>query len=322
MKKNFTTKWIAALLLMIVCMQVQAQFVQASLPGANLKDDGQLLSAEYAHPGIAATEMRGGGCSNLTAEIQEFWCIDLGAGLVPSILITFNYDGDCIVETLNVVIDDGSPQALDVSELGVESGGLLLLYLVTEESTYDMTYITDDGTESDQFTYVDDGCDDDATICDCTNTEHTIGVTTWLGDTFADDGTYTWNGNNVDFNCMNWAYDCGDIAGAPDADPYAVCTGGLPPSNGCDINVQEVESGNLFFVFPNPAAQHLTLANTSSASKLDVRIFDTAGKLVWMRNINSTPGMSHDLGFELASGTYNLEVSTGTEIQRTRLVIQ
>ncbi|MBL7943292.1 MAG: T9SS type A sorting domain-containing protein [Flavobacteriales bacterium] len=299
-------------------MTAQAQFVKASLPGANRSTE-LITAGSVSHPNLNSGER--GGCSNLSAEVMEFWCIDLGNGLVPSIFITFNYDGSCLVTDLTVTIDGGTPQPLDVSALEIGAGGTLLLYLVTEESTYDMTYTLDDGTTSDTFTYVDDGCGDDPLICDCTNTEHTIGVTTWLGDGFGDDGTYTWDGNPVDFNCMNWAYDCGDIDGT-DSDPYYVCTGGLPPSNGCDISVEELVVSNLVSVYPNPSNGQITIANQSVNGTLSYRVIDNAGRIVLFRSVNTAPGTNHQVQLDVAAGSYTLEVLASGATQRERIIVE
>ena len=80
---------------------------------------------------------------------------------------------------------------------------------------------------------VDDGSCTFDFICDCAGTAHTAGVLSWIGDTYADDGAYTWEGQLVDFNCATWGYDCGDVVGAPAEDPYGVCLRNLPPNNGC-----------------------------------------------------------------------------------------
>jgi hypothetical protein len=61
----------------------------------------------------------------------------------------------------------------------------------------------------------------------------------WLSDGFADNGAYDWVGQPVDFNCATWGYDCGDVVGAPSIDVYGVCSGNLPPNNGC-IDENEV----------------------------------------------------------------------------------
>ncbi len=324
MKKNFTLKTIALALLCAAGIQSTSQMVTASLTGANLRQHGSTVEASYGTAHSTQVESRGGGCTNLTAVVEESLCYETGNGYVPSILITFNFDGGCTVDSLTVSIDGGALQALAIATLDLQTGEQLLLYLVTEDSVYDMTYVLDDGTESEVFTYTDDGCEDDPDICDCAYTVHSIGVLTWLGDTFADNGQYTWNGNDVDFNCANWGFDCGDIDEDLTDDPNGVCDGegNLPPGSGCTVAVEEVATENLFSMYPNPANDNITLVNTSAASTLHARIYDTAGKMVWMRNISSTQGASHLLSFELAAGSYNLEVSTGNVVQRTTLVIQ
>jgi len=70
-------------------------------------------------------------------------------------------------------------------------------------------------------------------ICDCAGTQHTLGVLAWLDDGYADDGSFEWENQAVDFNCSTWGYDCGDIPNAPTSDPFGVCNGDLPPNNGC-----------------------------------------------------------------------------------------
>lgn len=93
---------------------------------------------------------------------------------------------------------------------------------------------------------VDDGSCNDFTICDCSGTTHTSGVLTWLGDTYADTtgSGYLWEGQDVNFDCSTWGYDCGDISGAPSDDPYDICGGGAPPSNGCIVGCTDETSCN------------------------------------------------------------------------------
>ncbi len=75
---------------------------------------------------------------------------------------------------------------------------------------------------------VDDGsCEFDYTICDCDGNEHSPYSLTELGDG---------NPNTTEilsFNCQTWGYDCGDIAGGPNDDPFGVCSGNFPTNNGC-----------------------------------------------------------------------------------------
>jgi hypothetical protein len=54
---------------------------------------------------------------------------------------------------------------------------------------------------------IDDGSCEFPTICDCLGTAHTLGVLVWLGDNAADDGSFSWEGQPVDFNCATWGYD-------------------------------------------------------------------------------------------------------------------
>jgi hypothetical protein len=319
MKRNFTLILLCVAAVLAGTSNVQAQMVKAALPGAQRGTD--LVTAVTGVAEHEASAGERGGCANLEAEVTEFWCIDLGDGLVPSVFITFTFDGACTVSELTVAIDGGEPQMLDVSGLGLESDMTLLLYLVTEESTYDMTYILSDGTESDTFTYIDDGCGDDAIVCDCANAEHTIGVTTWLGDGFEDNGQYSWDGDPVDFNCMNWGYDCGDFD-VPESDPYAVCSGGLPPSNGCDISVEETVASTLVNVFPNPSNGLFTLANASVSGLLTYRVFDNAGRIVVMQSLSTSPGTNHMLSLQLAAGSYTLEVLADGLVQRERIIIE
>ncbi|MFT6183496.1 MAG: hypothetical protein ACJAYM_001012 [Flavobacteriales bacterium] len=76
-------------------------------------------------------------------------------------------------------------------------------------------------------------CIYDTYICDCAGTSHAMGVLTYLGDDELESETEgkSWNGSNVHFQCNVWGFDCGD-AGI-NFDPYGVCSGNLPPNNGC-----------------------------------------------------------------------------------------
>ena len=47
----------------------------------------------------------------------------------------------------------------------------------------------------------------DTLFTDCVGTVAPEG---WLGDGFCDDGSYTWNGTPIDFNCEEFGYDAGD----------------------------------------------------------------------------------------------------------------
>lgn len=79
----------------------------------------------------------------------------------------------------------------------------------------------------------EEACIYDTYICDCSGTSHSMGVLTYLGDGELESLTNgkTWNGNNVHFGCNVWGFDCGDSG--INFDPYGVCSGNIPPNNGC-----------------------------------------------------------------------------------------
>ena len=51
----------------------------------------------------------------------------------------------------------------------------------------------------------------------------------WLGDGFCDDGSYTWNGSPIDFNCEEFGYDAGDCE-APAPEGVYGCTNPEAPN--------------------------------------------------------------------------------------------
>ena len=174
-------------------------------------------------------------CSNLDMLVGETPCLDDGSGLFAAKELTFLFDGSCIVNTIGIAVDGGAFDEIPVSDFAWTSGDVALLYNLEQSSSYSLYYVLDDGTVSPLFFFETGICSDDITICDCAGTSHTIGVLNWLGDGFADDGEFLWNGQPVDFNCATWGFDCGDVEGAPATDPYNVCGGSLPPNNGCSV---------------------------------------------------------------------------------------
>ncbi|MFM9005218.1 MAG: hypothetical protein ACKOSR_06910, partial [Flavobacteriales bacterium] len=156
--------------------------------------------------------------------------------LYPGANFTFVFDGECTVAQF-VVDVEGTLVPFDVVAPDNVNGSQFGLIGFTANVTYGIFYVMSDGTSSDVFSFTPTDCSFDEHICDCDGNQHTIGVLGWLGDTYADDGTYTWEGQTVNFNCATWGYDCGDVIGAPADDPFAVCSGNLPPNNGCDASV-------------------------------------------------------------------------------------
>lgn len=175
------------------------------------------------------------GCSDLGLSFEQIPCQSDGTDLYPTFNFTFEYVGDCTVEQVCWSEDGGPYSCDDVTDFAWESGDTGVLLFATPDAFYSFYYILSDGTYSDVFYWLNGNCDNEIVICDCDGTQHTWGVLDWLGDGFADNGFYDWAGQPVNFNCATWGYDCGDIDGAPNLDPYGVCSGGLPPNNGCEI---------------------------------------------------------------------------------------
>ncbi|MBX7050762.1 MAG: T9SS type A sorting domain-containing protein [Flavobacteriales bacterium] len=179
-------------------------------------------------------------CDNLSLNIFEEPCYPNGAGdLMPSISYVFDFSGPCTVESIFYSVNGADFVELNVAANNWGSGDQGLLYYLQPNSNYTIYYTTDDGAASFLYDFTTGDCNNEITICDCDGTQHSIGVTSWLGDGLADNGFYQWAGQYVNFNCSTWGYDCGDIEGAPNFDPYNVCDGQLPPFNGC-IDVSEV----------------------------------------------------------------------------------
>ncbi|WP_306641399.1 T9SS type A sorting domain-containing protein [Sanyastnella coralliicola] len=179
----------------------------------------------------------GGGddCTNLDMDIVEGPCADNGNGLLPTITLTMTWNGDCIVQDFCFSTDGVNFDCFDLPALAdpilLESGDPLDFVDLDPNTEYTFYYTLTDGATSGEYTFTTGDCNNEDTICDCLGTEHTIGVLTWLGDGFEDDGTYQWEGQPVDFNCETWGYDCGDFGTV--GDPFGVCDGNLPPNNGC-----------------------------------------------------------------------------------------
>jgi hypothetical protein len=152
--------------------------------------------------------------------------------VAPAFFVRYLYNGPCNVETVVITNEFGVEFPFNTSASSDSSGGILGFVYLTPSTNYELYLVMSDGTTSPVFTYFSGECG--GTICDCDGNQHTESVTLWLGDTYADNGSYTLNGSTVNFNCETWGYDCGDIVGIPNIiDPYGVCIGNLPPNNGC-----------------------------------------------------------------------------------------
>ena len=69
----------------------------------------------------------------------------------------------------------------------------------------------------------------DTLFVDCDNTPS---PENWLGDGFCDDGSYTWNGNPINFNCEEFGYDAGDCEAPLPPEPEGIfgCTNPEAPN--------------------------------------------------------------------------------------------
>jgi hypothetical protein len=265
-----------------------------------------------------------GSCTNLVLTAEQTPCLQDNTGaLNPGVDFTFTLEGGCTVASITITLD-GAEFPFDVAAPDNVSGSVFSLTGFPANSSFTAFYVLSDGTQSDVFNFSIGDCSQDPTICDCNGTVHTIGVLTWLGDTFADDGTYNWApGDSVDFNCATWGYDCGDIAGAPAEDPYDVCGGNLPPGNGCGLNVIEVSATMNFEAYPNPTSGMLTLVNRGEAGNKQIRVFDQTGKLQLAEQRLMTAGSSEQFNLTtLAAGTYHVQVVGNNAVSNITVIVQ
>jgi hypothetical protein len=174
-------------------------------------------------------EETGGGCEMTNVAMESTTCLEGN----PIIQMTFSITGGCYITEICSSANGGAFVFYDVSALEFEDGGIANFTGALANTNYEFYYVLSDGTQSGSFFFANGDCDDVETICDCAGTEHTIGVLGLLGDGYADNNAYEWEGQLVDFECETWGYDCGDIAGSPTDDPYNTCGGDLPPNNGC-----------------------------------------------------------------------------------------
>ena len=262
-------------------------------------------------------------CSNLILTAAQTPCQQDDAGVLnPGVDFTFTLEGGCTVASI-VVNLDGTEFPFDVVAPDNVSGSVFPLTGFPANSAFSAYYVLADGTVSDVFDFTVGDCSQDAIICDCDQNQHTIGVLSWIGDTFADDGAYTWAGVPVNFNCATWGYDCGDIAGAPAQDPYGVCEGNLPPDNGCGIiAVEEITSMNIE-AYPNPTSGMITLVNRGEGGSKQIRVFDQTGKLQFAEQRTMAAGSSEMFNLSaLAAGTYHVQVVGNSGVSNITVIVQ
>ena len=200
-----------------------------------------------------------GDCTINSINIYPNGCGENG---IQNMEYTFDFAGDCIVQEICIADAVNGDFCADLSENNLGDGDVWGWVNFGAAGDYDFYYTLSDGTVSPTGTLTlesctpnegctnpyalnydstadtdDESCVYDDTICDCAGTVHSIGVLVWVGDGFADDSAYEWEEQLVDFDCSDWAFDCGDINGGSGTDPYSVCDGSFPlntpPNNGC-----------------------------------------------------------------------------------------
>ena len=264
-----------------------------------------------------------GTCDNFDLTAVQTPCFQDNAGnLNPGMDFTFTFDGGCTVDSLVITLD-GVAFPLVVDAPDNVSGSVFPVAGFPVNSAITVYYVLADGTVSPTFDFNVGDCAQDPIICDCDGNEHTIGVLSWLGDTYADDGAYTWAGVAVNFNCAIWGFDCGDIAGAPAEDPYGVCAGNLPPQNGCGLNVQEYGTSTLMEAYPNPTSGMLTIVSRDGSELKQIRIFDQSGKLLMNEQRVMVNGVAQQLDLtSLAAGSYHIQIVGQNHVSNVSVIVQ
>lgn len=101
--------------------------------------------------------------------------------------------------------------------------------------------------------------------------------------------------------------------------------GGISFSNTVNLHVEN--TGATMSVFPNPATDQLTvvlLSDLDNADKASVKMIDITGKFVMEQELQAL-GQLHQVDLEvggIAPGVYIVQVESGVEVKRERVIIQ
>ncbi len=231
-----------------------------------------------------------------------------------------NYDTDALCDDGSCILPDGctDPTACnyDADALCDDGNCDFSCYGCMDELA---TNYDPDATEDDGSCEYDEICD-----CDFNTYDYSTATMAQLGDGNPDIGT----GSNVNFNCAAWGYDCGDIAGSPNDDPYGVCDGGalnvllIATGSGCPLGIAELAEGENFILFPNPNDGVFEFINVSNDSKLAMKIYDSAGRIVFSKELNVPQRSRETIHAEfLANGNYSVEITTSTTVSQQQLVV-
>ena len=136
------------------------------------------------------------------------------------------------------------------------------------------------------------------TILDCFGT---VAPTAWLGDGFCDDGSYTWNGNVIDFNCEEFGYDAEDCPLPIDTVPG--CTDMLALNYVPEANFNDGSCEYPVFGCTNPEAPNFNpWAQADDNSCVGISCSDGEAKMIFEITLDQYPGETGWILTDLSNG--------------------
>ena len=140
------------------------------------------------------------------------------------------------------------------------------------------------------------------TILDCFGTQ---APSIWLGDGFCDDGSYTWNGNVIDFNCEEFGYDAEDCPLPIDTVPG--CTDMLALNYVPEANFNDGSCEYPVFGCTNPEAPNFNpWAQVDNDSCIGISCSDGEAKMIFKLTLDQYPG---------ETGWILTDISTGQPVE-------
>ena len=173
------------------------------------------------------------GCAPLTLAVTQGACGSDAYGLTTQINVEFGISDGCVADQLCFILNGGDETCIDLSGDGGYMNGETYVFSGAEPGgVYQFHFETTSGAVSPFFYFTcGDPCSGQSTICDCDGNVWPEDHTSYLGDGDLNDGVTPVDGKYLNFNCLTWAFDCGEGNGVED--PFNVCVGNLPPDNGC-----------------------------------------------------------------------------------------
>jgi len=145
------------------------------------------------------------------------------------------------------------------------------------------------------------------TILDCFGT---VAPTAWLGDGFCDDGSYTWNGNVIDFNCEEFGYDAEDCPLPIDTVPG--CTDMLALNYVPEANFNDGTCEYPVFGCTNPEAPNFNpWAQVDDNSCVGISCSDGEAKMIFKLTLDQYPGETGWILTDLSNGQPVESVTAG-----------